>query len=518
MADQDYPLLYAQLTSNLVEMKATIQIAQEIIYASTGDVQTPTGLQASIAKRVEDRISQITGVEPVTWTSITGKPVNFPASWDSVTGKPTNYPTNWGSISNKPTSYPTNWDSITGKPSFYQNPMSSVGDLVIGGANGAAARLSGDGAQLGYVLTWFEGTPAWRPPTGGSVSWSSIQDVPEKFPAAPDPVQSVPSGAPAWDWGFADKYVRLNNPADAVLQVPLEPEAGAANMRVDFEQAAAGRVTFEGAPGVTINRRSGLSATITGRFGVASLKRTAPNVWTLFGDLVPASGPGPDPEPVLRPEFIGSTFLSQSASSHTLSIPSAAQAGDLLMVVASTRADRSISTPSGWGGGMIGPPTGGGGTSGKNDYVFTKVHDGSSANATFAQSTAGASSLGLVVYRKGKLVTTGQGFIFQGWGSTTNPTTQLSYTPFNSNSVIMAAITGLWVDRAATPTASPAADLRGYDSYLDTGGAGGQAVAIFDLPSGPSGEQMTQSLTWAAPSGQANFHRAMVMMEVAYDG
>ena len=46
------------------------------------------------------------------------------------------------------------------------NPMTAVGDMIVGGTSGAPARLAA--GTNGYVLTIVSGTPAWAAPTGGS--------------------------------------------------------------------------------------------------------------------------------------------------------------------------------------------------------------------------------------------------------------------------------------------------------------------------------------------------------------
>lgn len=54
------------------------------------------------------------------------------------------------------------------------NPMTNAGDLIVGGAAGAALRLAG--GTNGYVLTMIGDVPAWAPASGGggASTWGSI--------------------------------------------------------------------------------------------------------------------------------------------------------------------------------------------------------------------------------------------------------------------------------------------------------------------------------------------------------
>lgn len=58
------------------------------------------------------------------------------------------------------TDYNTQWSTP------FANPMTTAGDLIAGGAAGAAQRLAAGTA--GQVLTMVSGAPAWQDSTGGS--------------------------------------------------------------------------------------------------------------------------------------------------------------------------------------------------------------------------------------------------------------------------------------------------------------------------------------------------------------
>jgi hypothetical protein len=61
------------------------------------------------------------------------------------------------------------WETV----SFLSNPMSALGDMIVGGALGVPAVLAASTATLGEVLTWTAGGPAWQTATGGVTSVSA---------------------------------------------------------------------------------------------------------------------------------------------------------------------------------------------------------------------------------------------------------------------------------------------------------------------------------------------------------
>ena len=52
------------------------------------------------------------------------------------------------------------------------NPMTTAGDLIVGGASGVPGRLGI--STNGYVLTLASGVPVWAAPSGGGGAWGSI--------------------------------------------------------------------------------------------------------------------------------------------------------------------------------------------------------------------------------------------------------------------------------------------------------------------------------------------------------
>lgn len=56
---------------------------------------------------------------PVSWSSITGKPTDFPTTWDDIDAVPSSFPSDWSTITNIPSDFPTTWAQVSGKPSTY---------------------------------------------------------------------------------------------------------------------------------------------------------------------------------------------------------------------------------------------------------------------------------------------------------------------------------------------------------------------------------------------------------------
>lgn len=84
----------------------------------------------------------------------------------------------------------------------------------------------------------------------------------------------------------AGAYLRSSDGNTQSVTVPAQSlVAWPDSAEVHIEQGGAGSVSITVGAGVTINKRSDRAATIGGQYGVVTLKRTAENVWTLFGDL-----------------------------------------------------------------------------------------------------------------------------------------------------------------------------------------------------------------------------------------
>lgn len=71
-----------------------------------------------------------------------------------------------------PTWNGTDWAPATPTTGGMTNPMTTAGDLIVGGASGAPTRLGI--STNGYVLTLASGVPVWAAPSGGGGAWGSI--------------------------------------------------------------------------------------------------------------------------------------------------------------------------------------------------------------------------------------------------------------------------------------------------------------------------------------------------------
>ncbi|MCY1296853.1 hypothetical protein D9M70_462650 [compost metagenome] len=152
------------------------------------------------------------------------------------------------------------------------NPMSAAGDMIVGGASGAPARVPAGAA--GYVLTMVGGAPAWAAPAGGG--------------SAPAPVVPVTGTARTVGVADAGAYLRWTNTAAKTLTVaPQATEAWADNTEIHCRNAAAGNLTLTGGSGVTL-KEPYLGTLIVPPGGSVTLKRAAADTWDVVGGTVAA--------------------------------------------------------------------------------------------------------------------------------------------------------------------------------------------------------------------------------------
>lgn len=210
------------------------------------------------------------------------------------------------------------------------------------------------------------------------------------------------------------------------------------------------------------------------------------------------------------PSYIGGTFSAVSAQTHTLAAPGGLQTGDLLVAVISCRGDRSFTVPTGWTARVNALQTGQANSNGKRDYVLTKAFAGESSFA-FVQSVTGAAAIGLVAYRNA-------GFsqvVSVNAGDTATPGLTASITPAAS-SIILGAMTAMWVNRSTGPSSTPDLRDRGFASFAESNGAGGQSVGISDRD---ARRALSTSQTRAWPlQGSSTGHRVLHLIELAYTG
>lgn len=162
----------------------------------------------------------------------------------------------------------TAWVEQTGGSAGMANPMTTAGDLIVGGAAGVPARLP-VGAP-GKVLGIAAGAPAWVDPSATGASLSSVQTF---------------TGPKTLALTDINTY---NVSQDATAQVVTLPAQATVtwtdHAEIHIERGAAGTLTIVGATGVQINGTVAGTFTLGAQYSVVTLKRKAANLWTLFGN------------------------------------------------------------------------------------------------------------------------------------------------------------------------------------------------------------------------------------------
>lgn len=156
--------------------------------------------------------------------------------------------------------------SATGSGGGMTNPMTTAGDIITGGAAGAAQRL-GAGVN-GQRLTMVAGAPAWAYDLGATITESTTA-----------------RNAALTDVG---NYLRHTNASASTYTIlPQADVAWPDDAEIHVRRAAAGNLTLTPGSGVTLNAPSGGTLVMTNAMTV-TLKRVAADVWDVIGQTVPA--------------------------------------------------------------------------------------------------------------------------------------------------------------------------------------------------------------------------------------
>lgn len=156
--------------------------------------------------------------------------------------------------------------SATGGGSGMTNPMTTAGDIITGGAAGAAQRLAA--GVNGQRLTMVGGAPAWAYDLGATITESTTSRT-------------------AALTGIGN-YIRFTNASASAFTIP--PQSSVAwpdDAEIHVRRAAAGNLTLTPGSGVTLNAPSGGTLVMTNAMTV-TLKRVAADVWDVIGQTVPA--------------------------------------------------------------------------------------------------------------------------------------------------------------------------------------------------------------------------------------
>ena len=146
------------------------------------------------------------------------------------------------------------------------NPMTTAGDIITGGAAGAAQRLAA--GVNGQRLTMVSGAPAWAYDLGATITESTAA-----------------RNATLTDVG---NYLRHTNASASTLTIPPQSSvAWPADAEIHVRRAAAGNLTLTPGSGVTLNKPSGGTLVMTNAMTV-TLKRVAADVWDVIGQTVAA--------------------------------------------------------------------------------------------------------------------------------------------------------------------------------------------------------------------------------------
>jgi len=177
------------------------------------------------------------------------------------------------------------WSIVSSGGGGMSNPMTSVGDIIVGGASGTPARLAA--GTSGQVLSIQSGTPAWVDPSGGGVSAvTATSPIVSSGGATPNISINPATTSAAGSMSSSDK-TKLDgvatgataNSTDAVLLARANHTGTqAASTISDFDSAARAQVEAELIAGTNITiTPSGSGATrqltiaSTGGGGGASL-------------------------------------------------------------------------------------------------------------------------------------------------------------------------------------------------------------------------------------------------------
>lgn len=154
------------------------------------------------------------------------------------------------------------------------NPMTALGDVIVGGVAGVAARL-GVGTT-GQVLTVVGGAPAW-----GNVAGYTPPPLPVNAQTGTTYTLALGDAPVA---NASQGIVTMNNAAANTLTVP--PNSSVAfpvGAQVQVVQLGAGQTTVAAGAGVTVSNPSSLTARV--QYSSLVLTQVAANVWVLGGDM-----------------------------------------------------------------------------------------------------------------------------------------------------------------------------------------------------------------------------------------
>jgi hypothetical protein len=129
-----------------------------------------------------------------------------------------------------------------------------------------------------------EGLRIWSKADDKTYVWSGSAWT---LPVAAPPIVTTNAGT-SITLALTDASTFLRTTAATAVAITVPPQSSVtwpADTEIRIQQGAAGAVTISAGAGVTVNRLSTATDVIVGQYGVVTLKRTASDVWTLYGQL-----------------------------------------------------------------------------------------------------------------------------------------------------------------------------------------------------------------------------------------
>lgn len=155
------------------------------------------------------------------------------------------------------------------------NPMTTAGDIIIGGSSGTPQRL-GIGTT-NYVLTVVSGAPAWAAASGGGSNSgppTNTQTGTSYHPVLADVPQSA----------CYEGIITMNNAAANTVTIdPHSTTAWVAGTCIVLTQLGAGQSAFAAGSGVTLNTPSSL--TCRAQYSTIFAQNIGTDNWIIGGDM-----------------------------------------------------------------------------------------------------------------------------------------------------------------------------------------------------------------------------------------
>jgi hypothetical protein len=215
--------IYSEVFNEYEPTKSAVFLGYIIVQEASTDLSNPneavfvqSGLYRGSNVSIHGGIKTITGLNinntdslnPVIEISVDGVTITGDGTPGSPLESPNELPSQAGNNGKFLTTdgLAVSWDNV---PSGFANPMTNIGDIIIGDTGGSPIRLAA--GSNGYVLTLSGGSPIWAAPSGGGGGMTNpmttIGDIiigstsgsPIRLAAGSNgQVLSLSSGSPAW--------------------------------------------------------------------------------------------------------------------------------------------------------------------------------------------------------------------------------------------------------------------------------------------------------------------------------